>query len=94
MLGVGPYITASIIMQLSTIMFPKLRPISRKRRGWFEKVYTIFSLINLSPCLNAGLCVPHAFTETENVIGQLTTFDIIVSNILIITCRLCIFDVG
>src|SRR3954470_16099572 len=25
MLGVGPYITGSIIMQLSTIMFPKLK---------------------------------------------------------------------
>ena len=30
MLGVGPYITASIIMQLSTIMIPKLKALSQE----------------------------------------------------------------
>src|SRR3990167_6930544 len=33
MLGVGPYITASIIMQLMTVMIPKLKALYQRRRS-------------------------------------------------------------
>lgn len=48
MLGVGPYITASIIMQLATVIFPKLKEmyqdegnIGRKRFSQYGRILTI-----------------------------------------------------
>ncbi|MBU3969119.1 preprotein translocase subunit SecY [Patescibacteria group bacterium] len=83
MLGVGPYITASIIMQLSTIMFPKLKALYHEEGAAGKKKFTQYSRLLTFPL---ALMQGYAFLtllQNQNVIGQLTTFDI-VSNILII----------
>lgn len=83
MLGVGPYITGSIIMQLLTIMFPKLKAMYHEEGEAGKKKFTQYSRLLTFPL---ALMQGYAFLtllQKQNVIGQLGTFDI-VSNILII----------
>jgi len=83
MLGVGPYITASIIMQLLTIMFPKLKALYHESGEAGKKKFTQYSRLLTFPL---ALMQGFAFLmllQKQNVIGQLGTFDL-VSNILII----------
>ena len=84
MLGVGPYITGSIIMQLSTVIFPKLKEmyqdegnIGRKRFAQYGRLLTIpmaliqgFSFLTL--------------LSRQGVIDPLSGFNLAV-NLLIIT---------
>jgi preprotein translocase subunit SecY len=84
MLGVGPYITGSIIMQLATIIFPKLKEmyqdegnIGRKRFAQYGRILTIpmaliqgFSFLTL--------------LSRQGVIDPLSGFNLAV-NLLIIT---------
>jgi preprotein translocase subunit SecY len=84
LLGVGPYITASIIMQLSTVLSSRLKEmyqedgeIGRKKFAQYGRMLTVpfalvqgFSLIKL--------------LENQNVIGALSPFDLFV-NLIVIT---------
>lgn len=84
MLGVGPYITASIIMQLLTMMIPKLKALyheegeaGRKRFGQYSRLLTI------------PLAVVQAVSflvlfERRGLIVDLPAFDF-ATNVLIIT---------
>ncbi|MHB1316623.1 MAG: preprotein translocase subunit SecY [Minisyncoccota bacterium] len=84
MLGVGPYITGSIIMQLLTVMSPRLKEMyqeegdaGRQKFAQYGRLLTIpfaliqgFSLIKL--------------LENQSIISALSPFDLIV-NLLVIT---------
>lgn len=84
MLGVGPYITASIIMQLLTVLSPKLKQLymeegeaGRKRFGQYSRIITVpLALIQ-------GLSFL-VLLERQGVISHLTPFDLI-TNLIIIT---------
>lgn len=83
MLGVGPYITGSIIMQLATIMFPKLKAMYHEEGEAGKKKFTQYSrLLTLPLALLQGFAFL-TLLQKQNIIGQLGTFDL-VSNILII----------
>ena len=67
MMGVGPYITASIIIQLATVVVPKLEALSKEGEQGRNKLNNYTRLITL----------PLAFTEgfgmiklLQNVAGQ------------------------
>src|SRR3989339_1046951 len=94
MLGVGPYITGSIIMQLLTIMVPALKKIyheegeaGRKRFAQYGRLLTVplaaiqgFSLLYI--------------LEQQNIIFNLTSFDRIVNLIIIIAGSILIMWLG
>lgn len=94
MLGVGPYITGSIIMQLLTIMVPALKRIyheegeaGRKRFAQYGRLLTVplaaiqgFSLLYI--------------LEQQNIIFNLTSFDRIVNLIIIIAGSVLLMWVG
>lgn len=83
MLGVSPYITASIIMQLLTVMFPKLKAMYQEEGEAGRKKFAQYSRL---------LTVPFALTQgyafltllkTQGIIAALPTFEL-VTNLLVI----------
>ncbi|HSE34781.1 MAG TPA: preprotein translocase subunit SecY [Candidatus Paceibacterota bacterium] len=84
MLGVGPYITASIIMQLLTMMFPKLKAMYHEEGEAGRKKFTQFSrmlTVPLALIQGFGLLV---LLERQGVLTHLTPFDMFL-NMLIVT---------
>ncbi len=79
MLGVGPYITASIIMQLMTIMSPKLKALNTEEGEAGRQKFTQYSRY---------LTIPLAFIQAfgflmllsrQGIIGDLTLFSFLVN---------------
>lgn len=84
MLGVGPYITASIIMQLMTIIFPKLKEIYQEEGEAGRKKFSQYGRLLTVPL---GLLQGLAFTallKSQGVLGSISTYDTVV-NIIVIT---------
>jgi|ERR1035437_57713 preprotein translocase subunit SecY len=84
MLGVSPYITSSIIMQLSTIIFPKLKALYQDEGDIGRKKFSQYSRI-----LTVPLALVQAFgfltlLTRQGVIDPLTPFAL-GTNLLIIT---------
>ncbi|MEK7630583.1 MAG: preprotein translocase subunit SecY [Patescibacteria group bacterium] len=84
MLGVGPYITASIIMQLFTMIFPSLKEMYQEDGEAGRKRFNQYSRL---------LAVPLAFLQgyallallvQQNQIGQLGGFDLF-TNLIVVT---------
>ena len=94
MLGVGPYITGSIIMQLLTIMVPALKRIyqeegeaGRKRFAQYGRLLTVplaaiqgFSLLYI--------------LEQQNILVNLTAFDRIVNLFIVIAGSILLMWIG
>lgn len=83
MLGVAPYITASIIMQLMTIMSPKLKAMYQEEGEAGRKKFTQFSRL-----LTVPLALLQAFgflvlLQRQGIIPGLTPFDLI-TNVLVV----------
>jgi preprotein translocase subunit SecY len=79
MLGVGPYITSSIIMQLSTIMSPRLKALYQEEGEIGRKKFTQYSRL-----LTIPLALIQAFSfllllSRQGVIGQLSPFEFVVN---------------
>lgn len=84
MLGVAPYITAAIIMQLMTVMFPKIKEMYHNEGQAGRRKFT-----QISRLLTVPLAAIQGFSfllllEQQGVIGGLTPFGLGV-NIIIIT---------
>jgi preprotein translocase subunit SecY len=83
MLGVGPYITASIIMQVLTILVPRFKEMSQEEGEAGRKKYAQYSRLLAVP-----LAILQSFTfltllERQGVLNDLTTFDRIINVVLI-----------
>ena len=84
MLGVGPYITGAIIMQLMTIMIPRLKALYHEEGEAGKKKFTQYSrLLTVPLAIVQGFGLMTLLTRQE-IITNLTTFDF-VTNILVIT---------
>src|ERR1035437_7122976 len=84
MLGVGPYITGSIIMQLLTIMVPSLKKIYNEEGEAGRKKFTQYGrLLTVPLALVQGFSLL-AILESQNILVNLTAFDRIL-NLLIVT---------
>jgi len=84
MLGVGPYITASIVMQLVTMMSPRLKAMYQEEGALGRKKFTQFSRL-----LSIPLAVIQAFSflillQRQGVLASLSPFGFAV-NVLIVT---------
>ena len=94
MLGVGPFITASIIMQLMTVMSPALKSMYTEEGEAGRAKFTQFSRM-----LTLPLAVLQGFgfltlLQSQGVISGLTTFDFIVNVILIVAGSVLLMWVG
>ncbi len=84
MLGVGPYITGSIIMQLLTMMSPKLKAMYHEEGEIGRKKFTQYSrllTVPLAVLQGYGLLV---LLARQGVLGTLTPFELFV-NVMIVT---------
>jgi preprotein translocase subunit SecY len=84
MLGVGPYITSSIIMQLLTIMSPKLKEMYQEEGQAGRRKFAQYSRI-----LSVPLSIVQAFSfikllENQQILTNLTSLELI-TNLLVIT---------
>ena len=84
MLGVMPYITASIIMQLFTMVFPKLKEMQQEEGEAGRR-----KISNYSRLLSVPLAAIQAFgflhlLQANGVVGNLSTSEMLI-NVLIIT---------
>jgi preprotein translocase subunit SecY len=84
MLGVGPYITASIIMQLATIVFPKMKELYQEEGEAGRRKFAQYSRL-----LTVPLAIVQAFSfmailKTQGILGALSPFNMAI-NIVVVT---------
>lgn len=84
MLGVGPYITSSIIMQLLTMIFPKLKAIYHEEGDLGRKKFAQYSRILTVPLALIQSFAFLVLLERQGVLGTLSSFDLF-TNALIVT---------
>ncbi|MCA9357830.1 preprotein translocase subunit SecY [Candidatus Kaiserbacteria bacterium] len=95
MLGVGPFITASIIMQLLTVMSPKLKSLYTEEGEAGRAKFTQYSRM-----LTLPLAILQAFgfltlLKSQGVILEsLSTFEFIVNVILVVTGSVLLMWIG
>lgn len=94
MLGVSPYITASIIMQLMTVMSPKIKALYTEEGEAGRQKFMQYSRL-----LTLPLAILQAFgfltlLENQNILPQLTTFDFITNVIVIVAGAMLLMWVG
>jgi preprotein translocase subunit SecY len=84
MLGVGPYITASIIMQLLTMIFPQIKEMYQESgeqgRQKFNQ-YTRYATVPLAILQSFGMIT---LLKNQGIIGNISNFDLVTA-IAIIT---------
>lgn len=94
MLGVGPFITASIIMQLLTVMSPKLKSLYTEEGETGRAKFTQYSRL-----LTLPLALLQAFgfltlLHSQGVIGGLSQFEFATNVILIVAGSILLMWVG
>jgi len=94
MLGVGPYITASIIMQLLTIMVPALKRIYHEEGEAGRKKFAQYSRL-----LTVPLAAVQGFSllyllEQQNILFNLTAFDRIINLFIVVAGAVLIMWIG
>ncbi len=94
MLGVGPYITASIILQLGTIMIPRLKTIYQEEGAAGRARFAQYSRIASVPL---ALIQSYGFLmllQNQNVLAPLAGFDLILNIILVTTGSVLLMWIG
>jgi preprotein translocase subunit SecY len=94
MLGVGPFITASIIMQLMTVMSPALKSMYTEEGEAGRAKFTQYSRM-----LTLPLAILQAFgfltlLQSQGVISGLSTFDFILNVILVVAGSILLMWIG
>lgn len=94
MLGVGPYITSSIIMQLLTIMVPTLKRIYHEEGEMGRKRFNQYSRLLTIPLAAIQGFSLLAILENQNILVNLTSFDKIVNLIVVIAGSILLMWIG
>ncbi len=84
MLGVGPYITGSIIMQLLTIMVPSLKRMYNEDGEAGRKKFTQYGRLLTVPLAAIQGFTLLAILESQNILVNLSAFDHIVNMFIVI----------
>src|ERR1035437_777719 len=94
MLGVGPYITGSIIMQLLTIMVPSLKRIYHEEGEAGRKKFAQYSrLLTVPLAAIQGFSLLYIL-ESQKILVNLTAFDRITNIIIVIAGSILLMWVG
>ena len=94
MLGVSPYITGSIIMQLLTVMFPKLKAMYQEEGDAGRRKFAQYSRLLTVPL---ALMQGYAFIvllQNQGILAKLGTFDLITNLIVISVGSLLLMWLG
>lgn len=94
MLGVGPYITSSIIMQLLTIMVPALKRIYHEEGEAGRKRFTQYSRLLTVPLAAIQGFALLAILESQNILVNLTAFDRITNLIIVVAGSMLLMWIG
>jgi preprotein translocase subunit SecY len=94
MLGVGPYITGSIIMQLLTIMVPALKKMYHEEGEAGRKKFTQYSRIITVPLAAIQGFSLLAILEGQKILVNLTLFDRITNIIIVVAGAMFIMWIG
>lgn len=94
MLGVGPYITGSIIMQLLTIMVPALKKMYHEEGEAGRKKFTQYSRILTVPLAVIQGYSLLAILESQKILVNLTMFDRITNVIIVVAGAMFIMWIG
>ena len=94
MLGVGPYITGSIIMQLLTIMVPALKKIYHEEGEAGRKKFTQYSRLLTVPLAAIQGFALLAILESQNILVNLTAFDRITNLIIVVAGSMLLMWIG
>lgn len=94
MLGVGPYITASIIMQLMTVLSPKLKAMATEEGEYGRK-----KISQYSRWLTIPLAIIQAFSfivllQRQGVMPQMDSFGLLVSVAVIVAGSMLLMWIG
>lgn len=94
MLGVGPYITASIIMQLATVMVPKLKTLSQEEGEAGRRRFAQYSRLLTVPL---AIIQGYAFIKLlqgQNVLPQLSVGILLVDILVIVAGSMLLMWLG
>src|ERR1035437_2115643 len=94
MLGVGPYITGSIIMQLLTIMVPSLKRLYHEEGEAGRKKFTQYSRILTVPLAIIQGFSLLAILESQKILINLTVFDRVMNIIVVVAGAMLIMWIG
>ncbi len=94
MLGVGPYITGSIIMQLLTIMVPTLKRIYHEEGEAGRKKFTQYGRLLAVPLATIQGFSLLTILENQNILTNLTAFDRITNLIIVVAGSVLIMWIG
>ncbi len=94
MLGVGPYITSSIIMQLLTIMVPALKKIYSEEGEAGRKRFTQYSRLLTVPLATIQGFALLAILESQSILVNLTAFDRVTNLIIVIAGSVLLMWIG
>lgn len=94
MLGVGPYITGSIIMQLLTIMVPALKRIYHEEGEAGRKRFTQYSRLLTVPLSAIQGFTLLAILESQNILVNLTAFDRMTNLFIVVAGSVLLMWVG
>ena len=94
MLGVGPYITGSIIMQLLPIMVPSLKKIYHEEGAAGRKKFTQYSRLLTIPLAAIQGFTLLAILENQSILVNLTTFDRITNLFIVVAGSVVVMWLG
>ena len=94
MLGVGPYITGSIIMQLLTIMVPALKRMYHEEGEAGRKKFTQYSRMLTIPLAAIQGFSLLAILESQKILVNLTAFERLTNVIIVIAGAMLLMWVG
>ncbi|MFA6094891.1 MAG: preprotein translocase subunit SecY [Candidatus Paceibacterota bacterium] len=94
MLGVGPYITGSIIMQLLTMMIPKLKQMYQEEGELGRKKFAQYSRL-----LTVPLAVLQGFgfltlLSRQGILGSVTSFDMLINITVVVAGSILLMWIG
>ncbi|MES2023782.1 MAG: preprotein translocase subunit SecY [Patescibacteria group bacterium] len=94
MLGVGPYITSSIIMQLLTIMIPALKKLYHEEGELGRKKFTQYSrLITIPLAAIQGFSLL-ALLHNQHILGDLSIFGQVTNVIVVVAGSILLMWIG
>jgi preprotein translocase subunit SecY len=94
MLGVGPYITSSIIMQLLTIMVPALKRIYHEEGELGRRKFAQYSRLLTIPLAAIQGFSLLAILENQSILVNLTAFDRVQNLIIVIAGSMLLMWIG
>ncbi len=94
MLGVGPYITGSIILQLLTMMIPSLKKIYSEEGEAGRKRFTQYGRLLTVPLAAIQGFALLTILENQNILVNLTTFDRVTNLLIVIAGSVLLMWIG